>query len=656
MSRIYATRNYIEGESIQTLTPPEIYHKIFSGWHLADSSVMPTVMPAYDISVYGRYDENVSVITWLNKDGTVFASDTLYVGDDIVVRGAPNMDGWKFLGWSGLPQDGKVPSSDITVTPLFGKFSMILYYDNEIWYQCEFLAGDSWPEVQNPPRRLGEKFSGWSVSYETMPNSDVIGYAVVEECNVYTVKIICASNNDPGNNVSTLQFNDGEPFSVNWNELEYTRTTHKNYVIADDYGSKYIYGRPLQNHYPPVPETVTQDASIYVYMTREDNKDLFEYTSSTEFISRNYITGLKEGWSEKITSNNSSVFTLSEYIGENVYETYTNVSPSLAQLTEHPSIYTLDLSEAHANHITQYIFASNNGHIKNVIMPDNTYGQTFSETAFYGQEQLEKVYKNPENGRCRSGYTAKDTGDKMYFYIMDPRTGEEYRADKVKQVKKPFASNPLYYAHHLYDIHTGNEISTLNTSTYPALINDAYPYTEYIYGLEFTGWYGNNITLDASDPSITEMVIFRYAFADSSVNTVNISNNGICIQDYAFVDASIGTLNVEDVSYIGGFKYSKIKNLNLENVYAIAYNAFDSVTFQGNQSNINLGMVREFSQNSFRNCRNLTDFTLDSSWPPSLHGQAFYGVETQNINVHIPSGSLSRYQDSLWRNFNLVES
>jgi len=279
MSRIYATKNYIEGESIQALTPPEIYHKIFSGWHLADSSVMPTVMPAYDISVYGRYDENVSVITWLNKDGTVFASDTLYVGDDIVERGAPNMDGWKFLGWSGLPQDGKVPSSDITVTPLSGKFSMILYYDNEIWYQCEFLAGDPWPEVQNPPRRLGEKFSGWSVSYETMPDSDVIGYAVVEECNVYTVNILYddahesryrSHNNQTGwssvHDISTIQYNDGESISIDWNELEYTVNYHANPSYLDEYGNKYIYGKPYSSI--TVPETITADLSIYVNMTR----------------------------------------------------------------------------------------------------------------------------------------------------------------------------------------------------------------------------------------------------------------------------------------------------------------------------------------------------------------------------------------------------
>jgi len=126
----FAIRDYIVGESVENLTPPEIYHKIFSGWSESNGNALPSTMPARDISVYGHYDENVSVITWLNQDGTVFLQQTLYVGDEFQIQGQPNMSGYKFLGWDGYPQDGIVPSEDLTIRPRYRKYTIIcMMYD-----------------------------------------------------------------------------------------------------------------------------------------------------------------------------------------------------------------------------------------------------------------------------------------------------------------------------------------------------------------------------------------------------------------------------------------------------------------------------------------------------------------------------------------------
>lgn len=89
----------------------------------------------------------------------------------------PVKDGYKFTGWSGLTADGKMPTTDLTVTAQFSVITYTLTFklDNEDFSVQKLKAGDAItaPSVNG---KDGYTFSGWLNVPAIMPASDLVIY------------------------------------------------------------------------------------------------------------------------------------------------------------------------------------------------------------------------------------------------------------------------------------------------------------------------------------------------------------------------------------------------------------------------------------------------------------------------------------------------
>lgn len=89
----------------------------------------------------------------------------------------PMKEGHTFSGWDGLPDDGNMPTSDLTVTALFTVNSYTLTYmlNDEIYgtpEQVEYGAGIS--PMADPDAPEGFVFSGWEDEPTAMPAHNVV--------------------------------------------------------------------------------------------------------------------------------------------------------------------------------------------------------------------------------------------------------------------------------------------------------------------------------------------------------------------------------------------------------------------------------------------------------------------------------------------------
>ena len=57
----------------------------------------------------------------------------------------------------------------------------------------------------------------------------------------------------------------------------------------------------------------------------------------------------------------------------------------------------------------------------------------------------------------------------------------------------------------------------------------------------------------------------------------------------------------------------------------------------------------------FNNCTSLKKIVIRRTTPPSLHEDAFDGVDKSKITIYIPKGSMKYYNNRTWKDFKLVE-
>lgn len=163
----YKTYELEYGASITPEAEPAKEGYTFSGW-----SEIPAKMPSQDVTVTGTFTINKYMLTYM-IDGIEYKSYEIEYGARIPPESAPTKDGYKFSGWSNIPQT--MPANDVTVTGTFSKESYNLTYivDGKAYKTVSYDFGATiTPETT--PTKEGYTFSGWSDIPETMPAQDVM--------------------------------------------------------------------------------------------------------------------------------------------------------------------------------------------------------------------------------------------------------------------------------------------------------------------------------------------------------------------------------------------------------------------------------------------------------------------------------------------------
>ncbi len=187
----------------------------FKGWEPA----LPKKMPANNVTVKAIWEAVPGVETFdfvADANGGAFADGTTSVekelaeGESIGELPVPTRDGYEFTGWEGIPEDGKMPASDLTVKAIWKevipepeshKVNYFLVKGEggvaEAYTTKTFKEGDALvhPEVEVE----GFTFNGWTDKDgnplpETMGDEDIDAYANLE-INTYKVTYLIEAGN-----------------------------------------------------------------------------------------------------------------------------------------------------------------------------------------------------------------------------------------------------------------------------------------------------------------------------------------------------------------------------------------------------------------------------------------------------------------------------
>lgn len=166
---------------------------IFKGWNGLPSDGK---MPAENITVTAEWEAEIVTYT-LTIDaagGTVDGQDKivkeLAEGEAIGSLSDPVRDGYIFKGWNGLPEDGKMPADDLTITATWEAEPIpthtVTYYlakDGVVYATKTFEKGETM--VHPEPVAEGIVFKGWADENgnplpEVMGDEDLVAYAVID--------------------------------------------------------------------------------------------------------------------------------------------------------------------------------------------------------------------------------------------------------------------------------------------------------------------------------------------------------------------------------------------------------------------------------------------------------------------------------------------
>ena len=148
------------------ITAPEAPE--MEGYTFKEWAGLPEVMPAQDIVVEGIFEANNYTVTFKIGDWVIYCPSLPY-GTEIPVPEAPEMEGYTFAGWGEV--DATVPASDVTYEGSYTVNTYIVYYyvGEELVHTAEVAYGEAIPEY------IYEPTIGWvGDTYETMPPHDVV--------------------------------------------------------------------------------------------------------------------------------------------------------------------------------------------------------------------------------------------------------------------------------------------------------------------------------------------------------------------------------------------------------------------------------------------------------------------------------------------------
>ncbi len=158
------------GETITPEPAPVLEGYTFDAW-----SEIPSVMPAYDVVVYGTFSINTYKATYI-VDGVEYATEEWFYNERFFPIDIPTREGYNFVGWIGVPE--RMPANDIVLTGEFvinkdNKYNLIFMVDGQEYCRSQVSFGDPITLVDEPAKE-GCTFSGWSEVPEVMPLKDVI--------------------------------------------------------------------------------------------------------------------------------------------------------------------------------------------------------------------------------------------------------------------------------------------------------------------------------------------------------------------------------------------------------------------------------------------------------------------------------------------------
>jgi len=164
--QIYFETVVLPGQQVQLPDSPQLVGRTFIKWDIDSLEVNDHLI------VYGTYTINTYQITWIYESEVVLIDEAVPYGSVINRPIMPSIDGYRFV-WN--LSKTTMPEYNLEVT---GEYLLNTYY-------LYFKLGDQFYEVHSyfygdpviypePVAPLGFHFSGWSVSFETMPNQSVI--------------------------------------------------------------------------------------------------------------------------------------------------------------------------------------------------------------------------------------------------------------------------------------------------------------------------------------------------------------------------------------------------------------------------------------------------------------------------------------------------
>ena len=164
--KTYKTIEVEYGASIAAESEPVKEGHTFSGW-----SLIPTTMPAKDVTVTGGFTINKYNLTYM-IDGVTYKTSEAEYGTVIKPEAEPSKEGYTFSGWSEIP--AIMPAKEVVVTGSFtiNKYKLTYKVDDKTYKTIEVEYGAS-IVAESEPVKEGYSFSGWSLNPTTMPAKDV---------------------------------------------------------------------------------------------------------------------------------------------------------------------------------------------------------------------------------------------------------------------------------------------------------------------------------------------------------------------------------------------------------------------------------------------------------------------------------------------------
>ena len=278
--------------------------------------------------------------------------------------------------------------------------------------------------------------------------------------------------------------------------------------------------------------------------------------------------------------------------------------------------------ELYSFNISQNLPNDNNGKPLGSIgrIPSNLIRRVSSKKFIYrsdspyraNYEVIRRIFRAPKKPilplPARLGYSLSFVGLGAFF---DEPEGEERLAAQI---------DGIYYILSVCDENDTIErhaMVTVNPSDYKGEINIP----------EYVEFEGNKYLVNG---------IYASAFDGSKELTkVTIAKTVEYIGFAAFAHTGLTSVEIpEGVTWINGCLFAECHNLQ-------------SVTIPSS--------VEEISDFAFDNCTSLRKIVIRRTTPPSLHEDAFDGVDKSKITIYIPKGSMKYYNNSTWKVFNLVE-
>lgn len=149
----------------------------FTGW---DKEV-PATFPDSNMTFVAQYDKTPYTISFFGYNDSLLKQETLYMGDAIEYPEVPEVEGYKFAGWSDTLE--VMPTKDVKISVRYtvGSYTITYNdYNNQLIESHTINFRSKVPTIAEP-KRDGYHFVGWDVEIpEYMPAKNIVAVAEYE--------------------------------------------------------------------------------------------------------------------------------------------------------------------------------------------------------------------------------------------------------------------------------------------------------------------------------------------------------------------------------------------------------------------------------------------------------------------------------------------